>query len=120
MTIIGIAFPFTRSPSSLPASSTDDDSIEDNIRRILLTPRGSRVMRPSVGSNMYRFVFQNTGIVLRNQIDLEVRRAIAAGEPRAVVLRTETEEDNTPTGRRVLVTITYEVNSEVKSTSVTF
>lgn len=120
MTIRGISFPFSKSSSSLPASSTDDDTIEDNIRRILLTPIGSRVMRPFIGSNIHRFVFQNTGVVLRNQIDLEVRRAIGEGEPRAIVLSTETKETQLSTGREVLVDIVYEVNREVRKTSVTF
>lgn len=120
MTIRGIAFPFTKDASSLPARRTDDDVIEDNIRRILLTPRGSRVMRPATGSNMYRFVFQSTGVVLRNQIDLEVRRAIADGEPRVVVIQTIVREIERPEGREVRVDIVYEVNREVKKTALVF
>lgn len=121
MTIRGLAFPFGTSFSSLPAASTDDDVIADNIRRILLTRRGSRVMRPSTGSNVIDFVFENIGPVLRARIDDEVRRALSEGEPRAQVLEVRVFEQETfATGRQVevIVDITYRVLAEVRRTAV--
>lgn len=123
MTILGISFPFGRSATSLPAGSVDDDVIADNIQRILLTPRGSRVMRPGTGSDMFGFVFENTGPVLRARIDNEVRRALAAGEPRAEVLFVGVEERAIladPGGTEVVVDVNYRVNLEVRRTSVVF
>ncbi len=119
MTIRGIAFPFTRSATSLPAASTDFDTIADNIERILMTRRGSRVMRPSTGSNVFDFAFESIGAVLRARIDDEVRRALAEGEPRAQVLQVNVEERTSSIGTQVVVDVNYRVNSEVRSTSVT-
>ena len=123
MTILGISFPFGRSATSLPAGATDDDVIADNIQRILLTPRGSRVMRPGSGSDMFSFVFENTGAVLRARIDNEVRRALADGEPRAEVLFVGVEERtilSDPGGVEVVVDVEYRVNLEVRRTAVVF
>lgn len=123
MTILGIRFPFGRSATSLPAGSEDNDVIADNIQRILLTPRGSRVMRPESGSDMFAFVFENTGPVLRARIDNEVRRALNAGEPRAEVLFVGVEEQTIladPGGVQVVVDVEYRVNLDVRRTSVVF
>lgn len=111
MTIRGIAFPFGRSSTSFPATRTDDEVIADNIKRILQTPRGSRVMRPTVGSDTFHFVFESVGPVLRARLDHEVRRALAEGEPRVTVLFVSVEEISQPQGgTEVQVTVEYEVN----------
>lgn len=123
MAILGIKFPFGRSTTSLPAGASDDDVIADNIQRILLTPRRSRVMRPDSGSDMFAFVFENTGPVLRARIDNEVRRALGAGEPRAEVLFVGVEEQeilSAPGGIQVVVDVEYRVNMEVRRTAVVY
>ena len=119
MTIRGLTFPFGASATSLPAKSTDKDTIADNITRILLTSRGSRVMRPSMGSSVYDFVFESIGSVLRARIDDEVRRAIADGEPRANVIQVDVEEITTSIGTQVTIDVAYRLNSEVAAVSVT-
>lgn len=120
MAITGISFPFRKGDTSFPAASTDDDVIADNIRRILLTRRGERVMRPDEGSSMYRFAFENVGTLLRAQVNREVRRSIANGEPRARIIRVQsgTRVNRTNRGREIVVLVTYEVNGQVKKTQV--
>ena len=121
MTIRGIAFPFGRSSTSFPATRTDDDVIADNIKRILRTARGSRVMRPGVGSDTHLFVFENVGPVLRARLDNEVRRALADGEPRVTVLFVTVQEVSQPQGGvEVLVTVDYEINRRPGSVVVGF
>jgi phage baseplate assembly protein W len=123
MTIRGFTFPFGRSATSFPAASTDDDVIADNIRRILLTQVGARVMRPAIGSDTFGFVFENTGAVLRARIDAEVRRAISEGDRRVEVLGVRVQEETVLSGAggtQVTVDLTYRVNAEIRSTAVTF
>lgn len=120
MTILGIAFPFRASSTSLPAVSVDADVIVDNITRIIQTPRGSRVMRPDAGSDTYSFVFENSGPLLRARIDNEVRRAVAAGEPRARVLQVFVTEQEKPEGVEILVEVAFEVVGVVRRASATF
>lgn len=120
MTIRGIAFPFQRSSFGLPAPRTDEDVVADNISRILQTPRGSRVMRPEAGSDTYSFLFENSGPLLRARIDNEVRRALAAGEPRARVLFVEVNEREIDDGTEIVVDVTFEVVGVVRRASTAF
>ena len=80
-------------------------------------------MRPGSGSDMFGFVFENTGAVLRARIDNEVRRALGIGEPRAEVLFVGVEERailSDPGGVEVVVDVDYRVNMELRRTSVSF
>jgi len=117
---IGIAFPFGRSETSYPAVKEDDDLIEDNIRRIMLTRRGERVMRPDVGSDMFEFVFESVGSVMRAGVSHEARRALAANEPRIQVIDVSVEQrkENASGGIETLVIVTYESNQQVSKTAI--
>ena len=118
--IRGIAFPFSRSDLGLPAPQTDEDVIADNIVRILHTPRGSRVMRPDAGSDVYAFVFESVGPLLRARIDYEIRRAITAGEPRARILAVDVSERDTGDGIEVLVDVAFEALGTIRRASTAF
>lgn len=99
----GIALPFKKSSTALPAPVVDDDLIKQSLVQIVLTGRGERIMRPDFGSNAYAFVFENNDSVLQETIRTEVMSAIAKFETRAVV-RTV---DVTRTDTEVTVTINY-------------
>jgi phage baseplate assembly protein W len=120
MTILGIAFPFGKSAFSLPARAEDDDVIAHNIMRTMLTRRGSRVMRPSTGSNIYDFVFESVGPVLAARIDDEVRAALGDGEPRSQVLAVNVNRRFIPAleQEELVVDITYRVLADIKKISV--
>jgi len=119
MTTRGIGFPFTKGSTEFPQAKVDDELVADNIRRIILTRRGERVMRPNAGSNIYDFVFENVNSVMRAGLGHEVRRALADNEPRIRVLDVLIDERDTSGGREVVVTVIYEVNRQLKSTEVT-
>lgn len=121
MTVRGLGFPFTKGSTELPEAKTDEDVIEDNIRRILLTRRRERVMRPDVGSNIYDFVFENVAPVMRAGVNHEVRRALETNEPRIQVVDVQVEqqpENVTTRAREVIVTVVYEINRQLRSTDV--
>lgn len=121
MTIRGISFPFTISPTSLPQKSENDDVVADNILRILHTRVGERVMRPEIGSKVLDFVFENTGPVLRARMDFEVRRAIAQNEPRATVLNVYTYDTIVAGGETIInVEVIYEVQGNLQQVSTSF
>lgn len=120
MSIIGISFPFQKGSTSFPKQSTDNDAIAENIRRILLTRKGQRVMRPSSGSSVWDFCFENTGPLLNARIDNEVRQSIAEGEPRATVIAVDViEEERSDNDKDIIVRVTYSVNLDVQQTTVT-
>lgn len=114
MALIGIAFPFAKGYSSFPMQSFDSDVLDDNIRRIILTRPGERVMR-DVGSGAWAFTFENTGPVMRAKVRSEVRRAIMDGEPRVIVLNVYVSEADTDHGTVVSVTVEWKARDELLS-----
>ena len=121
MTILGFKSPFQKGSTSFPAQSTDDDVIRDNIIRILMTMKGSRVMRPNIGSEAWGFIFENKGPLLRARIDNDVRRALAFGEPRVTVVMVTAKDKVLATGQElVIVEITYMVNGNMSQVAVPY
>jgi phage baseplate assembly protein W len=102
----GIAFPFGRSSSSLPAAVSDEELVAQSIQQIVLTAPGERVMRPDFGSNAYSFVFENNDEILEELIRSEVVGAIGKYEPRATVQNVITSREDS----QIIVTIQFVVN----------
>lgn len=92
---IGIAFPFKRSTTSLPASVTDNDLIRQSLAQIVLTGRGERVMRPSFGSNAYAFVFENNSQIFQESVRADIMNAIGKFETRVIVQSVDVTRDDT-------------------------
>lgn len=82
----GFRAPFGRYNGVLPAGATVEEVVADNLKRIIMTRRGERVMRPQIGSAAWDHVFENGGAISRARMRDDIRRAIALNEPRAKVL----------------------------------
>lgn len=105
-TFRGIAFPFGRSSTAIPASVSDDELVKQSIIQIVTTTRGERVMRPDFGAAAHAYVFENNNDILAELIRDEIVSAISRFEPRAIVQNVvTTREDNS-----VTITIYYVVS----------
>jgi len=72
---VGIDFPFGRLPNGdgyFKTTKTTVESVKNNIRLLLKTERGERVMQPNLGLGLRRFLFeqinQDTNIMIENEI----------------------------------------------------
>ena len=72
---VGIDFPTAIVPDGdgfFKGTKTTEDAITSNIRLLLLTQRGERVMQPNLGINLRRFLFEpiteNTAVEIENDI----------------------------------------------------
>tara|TARA_B100002019_G_scaffold293118_1_gene318829 strand:- start:2452 stop:2883 length:432 start_codon:yes stop_codon:yes gene_type:complete len=72
---VGIDFPTAIVPDGdgfFKGTKTTEDAIKSNIRLLLLTQRGERVMQPNLGINLRRFLFEpiteNTAVEIENDI----------------------------------------------------
>ena len=72
---VGIDFPTAIVPNGdgfFKGTKTTEDAIKSNIRLLLLTQRGERVMQPNLGINLRRFLFEpiteNTAVEIENDI----------------------------------------------------
>lgn len=122
MSIRGIAYPFRREALSFPATVEGDRVVMDNVRRIIETRRGTRVMRRSLGSDVWLFVFENIGPVMLARLDHEVRRAISEGEPRATVLSVTARQNASSDGtmNETVVFVDIEVNGRRRRVEARF
>lgn len=72
---VGIEFPTSIVPDGdgfFKGTKTTEDAIKSNIRLLLLTQRGERLMQPNLGINLRRFLFEplseNTAVEIENDI----------------------------------------------------
>lgn len=83
---VGWAFPVRPESGRLSYVRYEDD-IEQAIDMILRTNPGERVMKPSFGAGLRRFVFAPNAAITHRQVETEVRRALIDFEPRITVER---------------------------------
>jgi uncharacterized protein len=113
----GFKFPLQPSRQETPASSKPPDLLIESVKQILLTVKGERVMRPSLGSDLKRFLFENITTlgpdITKQRVQEEVRQAIQRWEPRVRVtgVVVQQEGDNTLTVDVGLEFLGYTVNT---------
>ena len=91
-------------------------SIQQNIRLILTTPKGSDIHRPNFGSDLWKFIDQPLNAITLGRIKTEIIDAIGMWEPRARVLSVEIEKDHIR--GRVKVSIFLEIKELGETTEV--
>lgn len=105
--LLGISFPFRKGATGFPEPTTDDDLIRDSLIQLVLTGTGERLMRPQVGTNARRFVFEPNNDLLSSLIQTEITSAVERFEPRVTLLAVDSLRNESS----VSVTITYIVNA---------
>ena len=105
----GIAWPMRLSERKGIAVSRSEDKIKESIQIILGTERGTRLMRPTFGSQLHTLVFAPNNIGTANLARYYVEDALTTWEPR-IVLDQVTVENNHQTNCLV-VNIRYHVKA---------
>ena len=98
----------------MPADVVDAELLRENLIQIVMTPQGTRVMRPSFGVDAYTLIGENTGERLRLSLESAVRQAIAQYEPRVIVTAVDVQEAES----EVMCTITYVITSTKETDEV--
>jgi phage baseplate assembly protein W len=65
--------------------ATDDDSVREVIRNILLTRPGERLRRRTFGAGITDFIHQNNSLTTRTMLANVVRKAVQQWETRVIV-----------------------------------
>ena len=72
---VGVDYPFHRSNGVegwFASTSTTIDSVKNNVKLLLMTERGERLMQPNLGVSLRRFLFEqinsDTIIAIQNEI----------------------------------------------------
>jgi hypothetical protein len=94
-----------------------EEKIRQSLEIILKTGVGERVMRPTFGAGVYRFVFEPRNDQTIHQIRFDTERALRLWEPRVIVDGVAVTSDESDSGR-VLVTIEYRIDRHRRSSSL--
>lgn len=106
----GISFPFRKSDTGLPAKAEDEELIKQSLTQLVLTGKGERVMRPDVGSNAYRYIFENNDSALLALVQTEIQQVVSKYEPRVALVGvsvTKGEKNTEEADAAIVITITY-------------
>lgn len=104
----GISFPPRLGPNGRMATSSAAENVQEAIRVILSTDFEERLMRPTFGGGLRRFLFEPNTAATRQQIEERVERALTRWEPRIALEEVSAVED--PENPSVaLLTLTYRV-----------
>ena len=93
---IGLKLPFTRDRAGL--FGTTENTLEQsghNIKNLLLTAKGERVMQPDFGSNLRTLLFEQYTEDLTDRIKEEIQEAMSTWLPYIVISSVSIIEDET-------------------------
>lgn len=119
---VGFKFPFGADSQTFPAPATNDDLVKADLIQLILSNKGERVMRGSLGADAYRFVFETNNDLLATQIRAAIAAAIGQFEPRVILRRIDIEKAASSKGQdpdSVIVTIHYVVPATQQQGQVT-
>jgi hypothetical protein len=102
----GLSFPPRVGDDGRLAWSGGEQNVRENIRVLLMTENGERVMREEFGGGLGTFLFEPNTPATHRRIQERVTRALDRWEPRVAVERVDVRAAE-ETASRVNITITY-------------
>ena len=101
----GISYPFRIEDNGLPAPAKGVDAIRASLVVLLKTPKRSRVMRPNLGTDLSRLIFENQGPFLLSLVRREILTAVLNYLPQVNIEKIDFMEDNKKLQVNVFYTI---------------
>jgi phage baseplate assembly protein W len=91
----GLFFPFQKNKGLFPYAETDAEQIKNVLIFLFKTPIQSRVMRPTVGSDADRYVFEMQGDLLYTVLERSIRQTVLNSGINVIVNYVEFSTDET-------------------------
>jgi uncharacterized protein len=104
----GVSFPMHVDSSGAIAMGQGTDDIDGNLRVVLITAPGERVMRPQFGCRIWDLMFEPINANTLGLMAEAVRDAVSQWEPRVELDEVDIEPDPANQGR-VLINVRYRV-----------
>ena len=93
---IGLKLPFNRGKSGLfPQTETTLEQAGSNIKNLLLTAKGERIMQPNFGSRLRELLFEQYTEDLTERIKQEIQEAMSIWLPYIDIAKVDIIEDET-------------------------
>jgi phage baseplate assembly protein W len=118
---IGITLPLYISNVAFNQSFTTVDQVRTNIKSLLLTRRGERVMQPNLGSGLDELVFDFNDDDFANNLEETIISTIQQWLPYVTVEEIDIEQtDELKDTNRVNISIKFRIGDSVSLNEVTF
>jgi hypothetical protein len=82
----GFNYPFIGGAEGVLSRQEDDRLIRNDVLQILFTTLGSRVMRPTFGTPLRNFVFENMTPATLSELESAIENSLASFEHRAALV----------------------------------
>ena len=114
---IGIDLPFRKSDGIegyFASTTTTIDAVKNNIRNLLQTHKGERLMQPSIGMGLRRFLFEQFTDESRIEIENEITDTFKFWLPFVEIKRliVDMDEDDDVGRNKLKIDITFNINKD--------
>jgi phage baseplate assembly protein W len=118
---IGISLPIQIRKTAFEQTFTTFEQVKSNIKNLLLTKRGERVMQPQFGSGLQELLFEQNVDDLEGRIQTTIEDSISQWLPFVNIDEIDIEQTNElRDNNRVNVSIKFRVGNSVDLNEVTF
>lgn len=115
---------FTRNFNKTPigdqlARVTNDASIQQSLKNIILTNLGERLFQPYIGSNIMATLFENNAIETLSELEFYIQNAVDNSEPRVNLLDVSVKNSDV-TEQEIIITIVYNTINSPEPVTFTY
>lgn len=113
---IGISYPFRRDSGQFPKMDKGAECVKSDLMTLFRTPIRSRVMRPTLGSDAERYVFEPNNDFLQILLERSIKSTIVFNEPRVDIIKYTFSQS----GTMIVTDILYSVQGQYDSLTMQF
>jgi len=118
---IGLSLPITINNIAFEQTFQTNEQVKSNIKNLLLTKKGERILQPEFGSGLHEVLFEFNNDEYSSIIESEIESAINQWLPFVTIQDIEIEQtDFLKDTNRVNVSITFRIGENVGLENVTF
>ena len=118
---IGISLPLQIGGTGFTQTYNTTDQIKSNIKNLLLTQKGERILQPEFGSGLHEILFDFNNDDIEGKIEDAINEAFEQWLPYVTVADIVVEQTDALKDRnRVNISLTFQVNGSADLNEVTF
>ena len=115
---------FTRNFNKTPVGNqlarvTNDASIQQSLKNIILTNFGERLFQPYIGSNVIATLFENKVSETFSELEFYIQTAVENSEPRVNLLDINVKNSDV-TEQEIIITIVYNTINSFEPVTFTY
>lgn len=118
---IGITLPLTFGESTFEQSFQTKDQIKSNIKNLLLTKRGERILQPQFGSGLQSLLFEPNVDDLEGRIEDTINESLEQWLPYVTAEEIDIEStDELRDNNKINVSIKFRIGDDINLETLTF